>query len=103
VILSATIILIGFLLLLIHIGEQPGFAMSIGAFPHSLSQVWSGLLVLQSQAILAAGLLLLIVTPVITVITALVAFAIKRDLRFVVITCVVLAILLTSMLIGKGG
>ena len=103
VILSATIILIGFLLLLIHIGEQPGFAMSIGAFPHSLSQVWSGLLVLQSQAIIAAGLLLLIVTPVITVITALVAFAIKRDLRFVVITCVVLAILLTSMLIGKGG
>jgi uncharacterized membrane protein len=103
VILSATIILIGFLLLLIHIGEQPGFAISIGAFPHSLSQVWSGLLVLQSQAIIAAGLLLLIVTPVITVITALVAFAIKRDLRFVVITCVVLAILLTSMLIGKGG
>ena len=103
VILSATIILIGFLLLLIYIGEQPGFAMSIGAFPHSLSQVWSGLLVLQSQAIIAAGLLLLIVTPVITVITALVAFAIKRDLRFVFITSVVLSILLASMLIGKGG
>ena len=103
VILSATIILIGFLLLLIRIGEQPGYSMSIGAFPHSLSQVWSGLMVLQSQAIIAAGLLLLIVTPVITVFTALVAFAIERDFRFVVIAGVVLSILLASMLIGKGG
>jgi uncharacterized membrane protein len=103
VILSATIILIGFLLLLIQIGEQPGYSMSIGAFPHSLSQVWSGLMVLQSQAIIAAGLLLLIATPVITVTTALVAFAIERDFRFVVIAGVVLSILLASMLIGKGG
>jgi len=103
VILSASIILIGFLLLLIHIAEQPGFTMSIGAFPHSLSQVWSGLMVLQPQAIIVTGILFLIVTPVITVTTSLVAFAVEHDRRFVVITCVVLAILLTSMLIGKGG
>jgi uncharacterized membrane protein len=32
-----------------------------------------------------------------------VAFAIERDRRFVVIALVVLAILITSMLIGKGG
>jgi uncharacterized membrane protein len=103
VILSASIILIGFIPLLRHVGEQPGFALSIGAFPHTVGQVWSGLMVLQPQAIIVIGLLLLIVTPVITVATSLVAFAIERDRRFVVITCVVLAILLTSMLIGKGG
>ena len=103
VILSAVIILFGFILLLVQIGEQPGFAMSIGAFPHSLSQVWSGLIVLHPQAIIVTGLLLLIVTPVITVTTSLVAFAVERDRRFVVIACVVLAILLASMLIGKGG
>ena len=103
VILSATIILIGFILLLVHLGEKPGFAMSIGAFPHTLGQVWSGLLVLYPQAIIATGLLLLIVTPVITVTTSLVAFAVERDRRFVVIACVVLAILLASLLIGKGG
>jgi uncharacterized protein len=103
VILSATIILFGFILLLVQIGEQPGFAMSIGSFPHSLGQVWSGLLVLHPQAIIVTGLLLLIVTPVITVTTSLVAFAVERDRRFVVIACVVLAILLASMLIGKGG
>jgi uncharacterized membrane protein len=103
VILSATIILIGFILLLMHIGEKPGFAVSIGAFPHTLGQVWSGLLVLHPQAIIVTGLLLLIVTPVITVTTSLVAFAVERDRRFVVITFVVLAILITSMLIGKSG
>jgi uncharacterized membrane protein len=103
VILSASIILIGFLLLLVHIGEQPNFSISIGAFPHSLSQVWSGLMQLQPQVIVATGLLLLIVTPVITVTTSLVAFAIEHDWRFVVITGIVLAILLTGMLVGKGG
>ena len=103
VILSATIILIGFVLLLVHIEGQPGFVMSIGTSPHSFSQVWSGLKVLQPQAIIATGLLLLIATPVITVTTSLVAFAIEPDRRFVVITSIVLAILLASMLIGKGG
>ena len=103
VILSAVIILFGLILLLVQIGEQPGFAMSIGTFPHSLSQVWSGLIVLHPQAIIVTGLLFLIVTPVISVTTSLVAFAIERDRRFVVIACVVLAILLASMLIGKGG
>lgn len=103
VILSAVIILFGFILLLIQIGVQPEFAMSIGAFPHSLSQVWSGLIVLHPQAIIVTGLLLLIVTPVFSVTTSLVAFAVERDRRFVVIACVVLAILLASMLIGKGG
>ena len=103
VILSATIILIGLVLLLVHIEGQSGFMMSIGTSPHSFSQVWSGLKVLQPQAIIATGLLLLIATPVITVTTSLVAFAIERDRRFVVITSIVLAILLASILIGKGG
>ena len=103
VILSATIILIGFLLLILHAGGKSGFEVSIGAFPHTLGQVWSGLLVLQPQAIIASGLLLLIAIPVITVATSAVAFAVERDRRFVVIALVVLAILITSMLIGKGG
>jgi uncharacterized membrane protein len=59
--------------------------------------------VILPQAIIASGLLLLIVTPVVSVITSVVAFAIERDRRFVVIALVVLAILITSMLIGKGG
>lgn len=103
VILSATIILIGFLLLLLLPGGISVPAVSLGSFPHTLGQVWSGLLLLQPQAIIALGLLFLIAVPVITVIMSIVAFAIERDRRFVVIAGIVLVILITSLLIGRGG
>ncbi len=103
VILSATIILIGFLLLLLLPGGISAPGVSLGSFPHTLGQVWSGLLMLQPQAIIALGLLFLIAVPVITVIMSIVAFAIERDRRFVVIAGIVLVILITSLLIGRGG
>jgi uncharacterized protein len=103
VILSATIILIGLLLLLLHPGGILGPGVSLGVFPHTLGQVWSGLLLLQPQAIIVLGLLFLIATPVITVTTSIVAFAVERDRRFVVIAMIVLVILITSLLIGRGG
>jgi uncharacterized membrane protein len=103
VILSATIILIGFLLLLLQPGGIAGVSTSLGSFPHTLGQVWLGLLMLRPQAIIALGLVLLIAIPVITVITSIVAFAIERDRRFVAIAGIVLVILITSLLIGRGG
>jgi len=103
VILSATIISIGLLLLLLHQGGIAGVGVSSGSFPHTLSQVWSGLLMLQPQAIIALGLLLLIAISIVTVITSMVAFTIERDRRFVVIAGIVLVILITSLLVGRGG
>ena|SRR2546425_419236 len=103
VILTATIISIGLLLLLLHQGGIAGTGVSLGSFPHTLSQVWSGLLMLRPQAIIALGLLLLIAMPIVTVITSMVAFTIERDRRFVVIAGIVLVILITSLLIGRGG
>ena len=94
VILSASIILIGFILLPL----RPG-GLSVHrflTFPQTLSQVWAGLLVLHPQAIIALGLLLLIATPIMRVVVSIVAFTLERDRRFVVITMFVLAILLLS-------
>lgn len=99
--LSAAIILTGLLLLLFHPGGLSGHVP--GTFPSTVDQVWSGILNLQPQAVIALGLLLLIATPVITVTTSAVAFAVERDRRYVLISLIVLAILLTSLLIGKGG
>jgi len=94
VMLSASIILIGLLMLPLRPG---GFSVQrFLSFPQTLSQVWAGLLVLHPQAIIALGLLLLIATPVLRVAVSIVAFALERDLRFVVITALVLAILLLS-------
>ena len=100
-ILSAAIILLGMLLLPLHPGDLS--ERSLQVFPHTLDQVWTGLLALQPQAVIAAGLLLLLATPVMTVAAAAVTFACERDRRYVVISLVVLAILITSFLIGKGG
>lgn len=99
--LSAAIILTGLLLLLVHPGGLSGHVP--GSFPSTLDQVWSGILNLQPQGVIALGLLLLIATPVITVTASAVAFAVERDRRYVIISLIVLAILLTSLLIGKGG
>ena len=101
VILSTIIILSGLLLLLLHAGRLSGHVL--GTFPSTLDQVWSGILNLQPQDIIALGLLLLIATPLVTVTTSAVAFAVERDSRYVIISLIVLAILLTSLLIGKGG
>jgi uncharacterized membrane protein len=57
----------------------------------------------QGRAIVMAGLLLLIATPVVRVAISVLAFVYQRDRTFVVITSVVLALLLTSFALGRGG
>ena len=72
-------------------------------FPHSVPSVIQGLEHSQGRAIVMAGLLLLIATPVLRVAISVLAFVYQRDRTFVVITSVVLALLLTSFALGRGG
>jgi len=72
-------------------------------FPHSVPSVIQGLQHGQGRAIVMAGLLLLIATPVLRVAISVLAFVYQRDRTFVVITTVVLALLLTSFVLGRGG
>jgi uncharacterized membrane protein len=73
------------------------------AFPRTLSWLGHALLRGEGQAVIVAGLLLLIATPVIRVMISIVAFAIEKDRRYVVITSVVFLLLLVSFLLGKAG
>jgi uncharacterized membrane protein YfcA/uncharacterized membrane protein len=95
VILSAVVIMLGLLLL----PTQPGgvSVQRLLNFPETLAQVGQGLLILRPQAVIALGLLLLIATPVTRVAVSIFTFAFERDRQYVVITCIVLAILLFSM------
>jgi len=100
VIASASITLLGLFLLLL----QPG-AFSperIVAFPRTPGQEWADLLTLHPHAIIMLGLLLLIATPVFSVAASAVAFARERDRLYMTISLAVLAILLTSLIFGKG-
>src|SRR5215472_7410875 len=80
--LSAAIVMMGMVLLLLHPRDLS--ERSLQVFPHTVDQVWTGLVALQPQAVIAAGLMLLLATPVMTVTTAAVAFALERDRRYVV-------------------
>src|SRR5579863_2477608 len=97
VIISAAVILLGMILLPLRPG---GFsAQRLLTFPQNLGAVWSGLLILQPQAIITLGLLLLIATPVMRVAVSIAVFLVEKDRKFVVITLLVLAILLISMFV----
>lgn len=95
VILSAAVILIG--LFLLSLQPDKYAPQQLVRFPQTFGQVWAGLLVLNPQAVIVLGLLLLIATPVLRVAVSIVAFAVERDGRFVVITTIVLLILLFSI------
>jgi len=92
VIISAALILLGLFLL----PTRPG-GLSLTRllnFPQTLDAVRIGLLVWRPQAFIALGLLVLIATPVARVAVSILAFALERDRKYIIITIAVLAILL---------
>lgn len=105
---SLVLVVIGTVLSFIHHPEyfsspadferlvQPG-----AAFPHSLDDVIQGILLFRGQAIVTAGLLLLIATPVMRVAVSIFAFIYQQDRTFTYITALVLFLLLLSFFLGK--
>jgi uncharacterized membrane protein len=100
VVVSAAIIVAGVLLALLK--SDPA-SSQLHSFPQSVDQIWASLLELQPQAIITLGILLLIATPVLRVAISILAFWLERDMKFVLITCTVLLILIIGFLLGKGG
>jgi len=96
--ISATLITIGFLtsFLVGWEGSLRGAPAST-TDPTSFDQLLEGLAQLRPIAITQAGLLVLIVTPVVRVAVSVVGFARARDPLYVAITAVVLLLLLASL------
>ncbi|HEY4036545.1 MAG TPA: TSUP family transporter [Ktedonobacteraceae bacterium] len=100
VLLSTAVIVLGLFLAVVSPG---GFSLQRAfLFPQTLSQIGAGLLAWQPQAVIMLGLLLLIATPVIRVAASMVAFAFERDRKYVIITLIVLAILLLSLIFSQN-
>jgi uncharacterized membrane protein len=72
-------------------------------YPHSFGQLFAGLGRGDPQAIVVAGLVLLVLTPVMRVAVSIFTFVYQHDRIFVVVTSLVLAILIASFLLGKAG
>ena len=70
------------------------------AFPHSLGALFGGIGRGSGQAVIVAGVLVLILTPVAGLLTSAIAFARRRDFLFGAIATSVLCVILGSFLIG---
>jgi uncharacterized membrane protein len=107
VILSVTIIALGLALTFMHHPEYISSPASLaeltaarGTYPNTLMSVIDGVRHARGQAIVMAGLLLLIATPIARVALSIVVFIIEHDKLYTAITAAVLLILLIGFAIG---
>jgi uncharacterized membrane protein len=61
-----------------------------------------GLATLRPVAFLSLGLMILIATPAIRVLGSVIVFLWERDWRYAAITLLVLSVMITSVLLGRG-
>jgi uncharacterized membrane protein len=63
----------------------------------------NGIMDIKGRAIIQAGIILLIATPIIRVIFSAIGFILEKDHLYTAITCIVLAIIVISALSGRAG
>jgi uncharacterized membrane protein len=108
VLLSLSLVTAGILLTFFHHPDYFSSAQSLERLtspergPHALSDVLGDVLSARGQALVMAGLLVLMATPVMRVALSLLVFGRQRDRAFVTVTSVVLALLLLSFVLGAG-
>ena len=110
VFLSVAVIAIGIVITFAHHPEYMSSHTSLGQltatsgqYPNHLIGVIEGVREGKGQAIVMAGLLLLIATPIARVALSIVAFIIERDRLYTMITAAVLLILLIGFVVGLEG
>jgi uncharacterized membrane protein len=106
---SVALLVLGTLLSFVHHPEYLATRAPLGRLtrpgtvPHALGDVLDGLRHHRGQALVTAGLLVLIATPVARVALSIAVFARQRDRVFVAATTVVLGLLLLSFVLGRAG
>ncbi|AFS00820.1 DUF1634 domain-containing protein [Lentilactobacillus buchneri] len=96
VIISATVMIIGLVLLIVK--GNGGYPHN--AFPTDFTQIWAGIAELKPYAIMMLGIFLLILTPVLRVVVSIYSFYREGDSLYVWITTIVLVILGISFVFG---
>ncbi|CAA7601499.1 Protein of unknown function DUF1634 [Acididesulfobacillus acetoxydans] len=96
--LSAIVMALGIVLLFAR--GVSGYPIDV--FPTSIPLLWSGIVLFKPAAVITLGLVLLIATPVFRVAASVLLFLVEKDHLYTFITLFVLAVLVTSFLIGKA-
>jgi uncharacterized membrane protein len=106
VIFSMVIVLIGGgVYLYRHSTETVHYSKFVGVpdFIESPAGIWHGILTLRGRAIIQAGIVLLIATPVIRIIFSAIGFVLEKDWLYTGISVLVLAVIVISALSGHAG
>ena len=110
VILSVTVIALGLVIAFVHHPEYVSSPASLteltaarGHYPNTIAGVVDDVRRFRGQAIVMAGLLLLIATPIARVALSIAVFIIEHDHLYTAITAAVLLILLIGFAIGLEG
>jgi uncharacterized membrane protein len=72
-------------------------------FVHSARGIINGIINLRGRAIIQAGIILLIATPIIRVIFSAIGFILEKDYLYTAITFIVLLVIIISALSGRAG
>lgn len=69
--------------------------------PGSIADILKGVIRLNASAIINLGILVMLLTPVVRVIAAMIAFFVEKDRKYALVSLTVLIILAISALVGK--
>jgi uncharacterized membrane protein len=101
VLLSVGIIAVGMVIAFVH--DPVSFSTSPRAhFPNTIGEVIAGVRDGSGEAVMMAGLLVLIATPVARVALSIVIFVIERDRLYAAITAAVFVILMVAFAVGRA-
>ena len=106
VFISMTVVFIGGIIYLYrHGGVVADYRLfkGIPVFLQSAGGIVNGIITLRGRAIIQAGIILLIATPIVRVAFSAIGFGMEKDYLYIGITLVVLGIIFISMLTGYAG
>jgi len=105
VMISMSVVFVGGVIYLMRHGHSIADYTTFTGVPDFVhpAGIIDGILHFRGRAIIQAGIVLLIATPIVRVICSVVGFVVEKDRLYTIIALIVLAIIFISMLSGHAG
>lgn len=106
VLIAAAVVLGGGIYFLCRHGAEPVNYRNFAGQPsidRHIIEIVEGAFSARPRSVIQLGILLLIATPIARVVLCLIGFTIERDRKFIIVTAIVLAVLLYSLIGGAVG